>query len=176
MDAAGPIAIAASVLVALGLMLLLSARTVGPNERLVVFRMGRTNRSLVRGPGRTWLLPLVDRAAVVDMEERRFDLPGLEATTVDGQRIAADVAIRLLVVDPFLNVVNVAWMDGAVPELVRQKYAGAAAARTLDEARTGQVLENDMRQPIDAVLAHWGARCSSLEVRGIGHAGATPPA
>ena len=177
MEAVGPIAaLAALALVGLGLWLRASIRIVAPNERMVIFRAGMADPSLVRGPGRTFLRPGLDRGVRVDMGERSFDLTGLEATTADGQRIAADVAIRLRIVDPLQCVLNVISLDAAIPGLVRRQFAAAATTRTLDEVHSGRTLDAATLRLVEDVLDRWGARCSELEVRNVGSPGLAMPA
>jgi regulator of protease activity HflC (stomatin/prohibitin superfamily) len=55
------LAILAFLIVVVLVILYLSVRIVQPDEQMVVFRLGRTNESLVRGPGLRFLIPVIDR-------------------------------------------------------------------------------------------------------------------
>ena len=63
-----PLLVLAIIVVLLVVLVATSIRVVAANERLVVFRMGRVDPSGVHGPGRTLLLPIIDRAISVSLE------------------------------------------------------------------------------------------------------------
>ena len=139
-------------------------RVVRPHERMVVFRLGRTDESLVRGPGRTFLLPILDRPVIVDMRDQRFQLDHLPATTRDGDGIEADIEVRCRVVDPYKHVVNVAIFPAALRSVAATQVQAAAATLTLDEALHGRLIDQAVRPVIETVTRRWGVACSSVEV------------
>jgi regulator of protease activity HflC (stomatin/prohibitin superfamily) len=57
------------ILFLLLLVLYLSVRVVQQYEKMVVFRLGKTNETLVRGPGLRFLIPVIDRPVKVDVRE-----------------------------------------------------------------------------------------------------------
>lgn len=172
MEAVGPIAaLAALLLVCVGLWLRASIRVVPPNRRMVIFRAGRSDPSLVRGPGLTYVLPWLDRPVMVDMDERRFEEAGLEATTADGQRIAADLVLRLRVVDPLQCVLNVISLDLAIAGLLRNQLVTAAVNLTHEEVHAGHALEAATLRLVEPVLDRWGVRVAGLEVSNVGAPG-----
>jgi regulator of protease activity HflC (stomatin/prohibitin superfamily) len=151
-------------------------RVVRPHERMVVFRLGRTDESLVRGPGRTFLLPILDHPVIVDMREQRFQLDHLPATTRDGDAIEADIEVRCRVVDPYKHVVNVAIFPANLRGVAAMQVQAAAATLTLDEALHGTVIDQAVRPVIETVTNRWGVVCSSVEVRRLESIEAAPAA
>jgi regulator of protease activity HflC (stomatin/prohibitin superfamily) len=61
------LAIVAVIVIVLVTILYLSVRVVQQYEKMVVFRLGRTNEALVRGPGLRFLIPVIDRPVKVDV-------------------------------------------------------------------------------------------------------------
>ena len=72
--------LATVILVAVGIGFLaiffyLTIRIVQQYEALVVFRLGKTNDSLVRGPGINLIWPIIDRPVKVDLRESFIEVP-----------------------------------------------------------------------------------------------------
>jgi regulator of protease activity HflC (stomatin/prohibitin superfamily) len=63
------LAIVAFLLVVLLVIVYLSIRVVQQYERMVVFRLGKTDQNLVRSPGLNLLIPIADRPIKVDLRE-----------------------------------------------------------------------------------------------------------
>jgi regulator of protease activity HflC (stomatin/prohibitin superfamily) len=64
------LAVTAAIIVVIILTILyLSVRVVQQYEKMVVFRLGRTNESLVREPGLRFLIPIIDRPVKVEIRE-----------------------------------------------------------------------------------------------------------
>ena len=56
------------ILLAAGAIATLGIRTVGPAERLVVFRGGRYTAD-IRRPGTTWIIPFYEKTARIKLED-----------------------------------------------------------------------------------------------------------
>ena len=111
--------LATVILVAVGIGFLaiffyLTIRIVQQYEALVVFRLGKTNDSLVRGPWPQFLIPIVDRPVKVDLREQFIEVPSQTTITKDNAPINIDFLIYWQVVDPLSSMVNVAYFAGAL--------------------------------------------------------------
>ena len=76
--------IAILILVGFGILLLLmiSAVKIVPDYmRLVILRLGRYNKT--RGPGFTFVIPMLEQAYSVDQREKFLDIPAQTAITKD---------------------------------------------------------------------------------------------
>jgi regulator of protease activity HflC (stomatin/prohibitin superfamily) len=152
------------ILVLVGLTLLRATRVVGPEERLVVYRMGRSSAALVHGPGRVLLLPLLDRGIVVDMAERRLAFDGLTATTRDAHQIEADVSVRLRVTDPRSVTDAVIDLPDALRGLLAFQLATTAADLSHEALLHGSVLDDALWRTAEEALTRWGAVCVGCQV------------
>ena len=167
MELLGPIAALGTVLVFVVGLFRSSIRVVAPNERIVIFRAGRADASLVRDPGRTLVLPFVDLPVLIDMSMRSLRVLAVEATTADGQDVTADLMVHVRVVDPLACAISVISLDDAVTRLVRERFAAAAATRTATEVRDGPELEAAVLDLVVDVVARWGAACSKVEIQRV---------
>ena len=81
-------------LIALLLVFLyLSVRIVQQYERMVVFRLGRTNEKMVRDPGLRFLIPVVDRPVKVDLRETLTEVPSQTTSSDTVMKIQPSVVM-----------------------------------------------------------------------------------
>ena len=94
------LAIGGFLVVVVLVFIYLSVRIVQQYERLVVFRLGRTDEALTRGPGIRFLIPIVDRPVRVDLRETLTEFPSQRTITGDNAPIDVDVeGLQLRAVD-----------------------------------------------------------------------------
>ena len=104
MELAIVLATVAFVLVVILVILYLSVRVVQQYERMVVFRLGRADESLVRAPGLRFLIPVVDRPIKVDLRETLTEVPSQRTITKDNAPIDVDFLVYWRIVDPLTSV------------------------------------------------------------------------
>src|SRR6185295_10545935 len=83
-------AVAAFVLVVALVIVYLSIRVVQQYEKMVVFRLGKTNESMIRDPGLRFLVPVIDRPVKVDVREQFIEVPSQTTITRDNAPINVD--------------------------------------------------------------------------------------
>ena len=105
-------AIVAFLVVVALVIVYLSIRVVQQYEKMVVFRLGRTNDSMVRDPGLRFLVPIIDRPVKVDVREQFIEVPSQTTITKDNAPISVDFLIYWRISDPLKSVVNVANFPG----------------------------------------------------------------
>jgi len=159
------------VLVILLAILYLSVRIVQQYEQMVVFRLGRTNESLVRGPGLRFLIPIVDRPMKVDMREQFIEVPSQTTITEDNAPISVDFLIYWRIVDPLKSLVNVANFAGALQGVATTTLRAVIGDIMLDEVLSKREQINEvLRTKLDEVTERWGGKVTTVEIREI-----TPP-
>ena len=67
---------------------ILTIKVVPEYQRIVIFRLGRTNPSLVKGPGLTLVIPFIDRPVWVDLRTAIMEVPAQTAITRDNAPIS----------------------------------------------------------------------------------------
>ena len=159
------------VLLLLLLILYLTVRVVNEYARLVVFRFGRTNDRLVKGPGLVFLIPLVDRPVAVDLREQFIEVPSQTTITKDNAPINIDFLIYWRIVDPLSSVVKISNFAGALQGVATTTLRAVIGDILLDEvlSRRDQINEV-LRVKLDEVTERWGGKVTTVEIREI-----TPP-
>jgi regulator of protease activity HflC (stomatin/prohibitin superfamily) len=165
------LAIGAFVLVVVLVILYLSVRVVNQYEQLVVFRLGRTNELLVRGPGLRFLIPIVDRPVKVDLREQFIEVPSQTTITKDNAPINIDFLIYWRIVDPLKSVVNVAYFAGALQGIATTTLRAVIGDIILDDVLSKRDQINEvLRAKLDEQTERWGGKITTVEIREI-----TPP-
>jgi regulator of protease activity HflC (stomatin/prohibitin superfamily) len=159
-------------LVAVVLVILyLSVRVVQQYEKMVVFRLGKTNEGLVRDPGLRFLIPIVDRPVKVNLQEQFIEVPSQTTITKDNAPINVDFLIYWKIVDPLRSVVNVANFAGALQGVATTTLRAVIGDILLDEVLSRREQINEiLRTKLDEVTERWGGKVTTVEIREI-----TPP-
>ena len=156
----------------LGGLLLLSVKVVPEYQRLVIFRLGRANASLVKGPGLTVVLPLIDRALTVDLRTAIMEVPAQTAITRDNAPISIDFLVYWRIADPLTSLLKVNPFDSALLGLAATSLRAVIGGHDLDEVLSKREQMNEqLKAKIEETVRVWGGEISSVEIREI-----TPPA
>ncbi len=169
----GPVlaAVAAFVVVVLLVIVYLSIRVVQQYQKMVVFRLGRTNESMVRDPGLRFLIPVIDRGVKVDIREQFIEVPSQTTITKDNAPINVDFLIYWRIADPLKSVVNVANFAGALQGVATTTLRAVIGDILLDEVLSKREQINEvLRVKLDEVTERWGGKVTTVEIREI-----TPP-
>jgi regulator of protease activity HflC (stomatin/prohibitin superfamily) len=149
----------------------LSIRVVQQYERMVVFRLGKTDESMVRSPGINFLIPIVDRPVKVDTREQFIEVPSQTTITRDNAPINVDFLIYWRIADPLKSVVNVANFPGALQGVATTTLRAVIGDILLDEVLSKREQINEvLRVKLDEVTERWGGKVTTVEIREI-----TPP-
>jgi regulator of protease activity HflC (stomatin/prohibitin superfamily) len=166
-----PIVALVVVLVIVLAILYLSVRVVQQYERMVVFRLGRTDDRLVKDPGLRFLIPIVDRPVKVDIREQFIEVPSQTTITKDNAPINVDFLIYWRIVDPLKSLVNVAYFAGALQGVATTTLRAVIGDILLDEVLSRREQINEvLRTKLDEVTERWGGKVTTVEIREI-----TPP-
>ena len=168
------LAVLLSVVVAVLLVLLvlwLSIRVVNRGDQLVVYRLGNTDESLVKGPGLVFLIPFVDRPRKVNLREQFVEVPSQTAITKDNVTIPIDFLIYWRIVEPLKSVVNVQDFVGALAGLATTNLRAVVGDFLLDDVLSKRDQINEvLRTKLDEITENWGGKITRVEIREI-----TPP-
>ena len=164
-------AVAAFLVVVLLVIVYLSIRVVQQYEKMVVFRLGRTNEKMVRDPGLRFLVPIIDRPVKVDVREQFIEVPSQTTITKDNAPISVDFLIYWRISDPLKSVVNVANFPGALQGVATTTLRAVIGDILLDEVLSKREQINEvLRTKLDEVTERWGGKVTTVEIREI-----TPP-
>jgi regulator of protease activity HflC (stomatin/prohibitin superfamily) len=162
------IAVVVAVLVFLLLLLYLSVRLVNQYERMVVFRLGKTDPSLVKDPGLNFLIPIVDRPYKVDVRETFIEVPSQTNITRDNAPINIDFLIYWKIVDPLKSLVNIQNFAGALQGIATTTLRAVIGDILLDDVLSKREQINEvLRAKLDEQTERWGGKVTTVEIREI---------
>ncbi|MDQ3937392.1 MAG: SPFH domain-containing protein [Chloroflexota bacterium] len=165
------LSIVVAVVVLLLLFLYLSVRIVQQYERMIIFRLGRTDPNLVRDPGLRFLIPIVDRPVKVDIREKFIEVPSQTTITKDNAPINIDFLIYWYIVDPLRSEVNVQNFAGALQGIATTTLRAVIGDILLDDVLSKRDQINEvLRAKLDEQTERWGGKVTTVEIREI-----TPP-
>ena len=164
--------VALAVVVFIGVVLLailyLSVRVVQQYEKMLVFRLGKTNEQMVREPGLRFLVPVIDRPVKVDIREQFIEVPSQTTITKDNAPINVDFLIYWRIVDPLRSVVNVANFAGALQGVATTTLRAVIGDISLDEVLSKRDQINELlRVKLDEQTERWGGKVTTVEIREI---------
>ncbi len=147
--------------------LLASAIRIIPEyQRLVVFRLGRCVGE--KGPGIVFLIPVIDRAARVDLREQVREIPHQTAITKDNAGISVDFIWYYKVLDPTESVLAVGNFESAAQGMATTTLRAVLGGISLDDALSEREHINTMlRTRLDEVTERWGVKVTNVEIREI---------
>jgi regulator of protease activity HflC (stomatin/prohibitin superfamily) len=158
--------IAVVVFVLIGLYL--SVRVVQQYERMVIFRLGRTDATLVREPGLRFLIPVIDRPEKVDIREKFIEVPSQTTITKDNAPINIDFLIYWYIVDPLRSLVNVQNFAGALQGIATTTLRAVIGDIMLDDVLSKRDQINEvLRAKLDEQTERWGGKVTTVEIREI---------
>jgi regulator of protease activity HflC (stomatin/prohibitin superfamily) len=137
-------------------------------EKMIVFRLGRTNEGMVRDPGLRFLVPVLDRPVKVDVRERFIEVPSQTTITKDNAPINVDFLIYWRIVEPLKSVVNVENFAGALQGVATTTLRAVIGDISLDEVLSKRDQINELlRVKLDEQTERWGGKVTTVEIREI---------
>ncbi len=161
----------AFVILVLVVIAIASIKIVNQYERLLVFTLGRTSQSEVKGPGWVFIVPIAQRGVRVDLRERFIEVPSQTGITKDNAPISIDFLIYWRIVDPYRSVVEVQNFEGALQNIATTTLRAVVGDILLDDVLSKREQINEvLRVKLDEVTERWGGKVTTVEIREI-----TPP-
>ena len=152
-------------------ILYLSVRIVQQYERMVVFRLGRTNEKMVREAGLRFLIPVVDRPVKVDLRETLTEVPSQTTITKDNAPISVDFLVYWRIADPLKSVLAPQRLGGMLLGVASTTLRAVIGDISLDEVLSKREQINEvLRVKLDEMTERWGGKVTTVEIREI-----TPP-
>ncbi|MFL5710961.1 MAG: SPFH domain-containing protein [Chloroflexota bacterium] len=162
---------AAFVILIIAVIAIASIKIVNQYERVLVFTLGRTSPTEVKGPGWVFIVPIAQRAVKVDLRERFIEVPSQTSITKDNAPISIDFLIYWRIVDPYRSVVEVQNFEGALQNIATTTLRAVVGDILLDDVLSKRDQINEvLRIKLDEVTERWGGKVTTVEIREI-----TPP-
>src|ERR1044072_9186889 len=138
---------------------------------MVLFRLGRTDESMVRDPGLRFLVPIIDRPVKVDLRETLTEVPSQTTITRDNAPINVDFLVYWRINEPLKSVLAPQRLHQMLLGIVSTPLRAVIGDISLDEVLSKREQINEvLRVKLDEVTERWGGKVTTVEIREI-----TPP-
>src|SRR3989454_3877007 len=135
-------------------------------ERAVIFRLGRM--AAARGPGITYVIPLVEKMMRVDLRTVTMNVPPQDVITRDNVSIKVSAVLYFRVVDPNRAIREVENYLFATSQLAQVTLRSTCGQALLDELLAEREKINARIQEIlDSQTEPWGIKVVLVEVKDI---------
>ena len=143
-----------------------SIRVIREYQRAVVFRLGRLLGA--KGPGLIFLIPIIDKAVIVDLRVVTLDVPKQNIITMDNVTVDVDAVVYLRVNEPNNAVVKVNDYRMASSLLSQTTLRDLIGQTTFDDILSKrEELNKRMQVILDAATDPWGVKVSSVAIRDV---------
>ncbi len=156
----------ATVLILAVLLAVSGIKVLKEYERAVIFRLGRLVPA--RGPGITYVIPLVEKMLRVGLRTVTMDVPPQDVITRDNVSIKVSAVLYFRVVDP----------NRAITEVQNYLFASSQLAQVTLRSTCGQALLDELlaerdkinariQEILDSQTEPWGIKVVLVEVKDI---------
>ncbi len=154
------------VIFILVIFLLSGVRVLYEYERAVVFRLGRL--APYRGPGVTFIVPILERMVRVDLRTVTLDVPPQDVITRDNVTVKVSAVLYFRVVDPSRAITEVADYLFATMQLAQTTLRAVGGQTVLDDLLSERDKVNAQIQTVvDAQTEPWGIKVTLVELKNI---------
>ncbi|WP_297437036.1 slipin family protein [Thermococcus sp.] len=149
------------------LIVLASAiKIVKEYQRAVIFRLGRVVGA--RGPGIFFIIPIFEKAVVIDLRTRVLDVPVQETITKDNVPVRVNAVVYFRVIDPVKAVTQVANYIMATSQIAQTTLRSVIGQAHLDELLSErEKLNMELQKIIDEATDPWGIKVSTVEIKDV---------
>jgi regulator of protease activity HflC (stomatin/prohibitin superfamily) len=139
-------------------------------QRAVIYRFGKVNR--VGGPGWTWIWPVIESSALVDLRTKTIDVPKQDVVTKDGIELKVDAVIYLKVKKDRQSVVNsiieVEDFQEAAKLFVVSAIRDAMGSMQLSEIISNMdIINAQIKENLLKISKDWGVDIDSVEMKDV---------
>jgi len=156
----------ATVLIIVVVLLISGVKILKEYERAVVFRLGRMVEP--RGPGITYVIPLIEKMLRVDLRTVTMDIPPQDVITRDNVSVKVNAVVYFRVLDPNRAIREVENYLFATSQLAQVTLRSVCGQGELDELLAERDKINSRIQDIlDKQTDPWGIKVVLVELKHI---------
>jgi len=158
--------VTAVVLLFVLLFLTSALKIVKEYERAVIFRLGRVVGA--RGPGLFFIIPIFEKAVIVDLRTQVLDVPVQETITKDNVPVRVNAVVYFRVVDPIKAVTQVKNFVMATSQIAQTTLRSVIGQAHLDELLSErEKLNRELQRIIDEATDPWGIKVTTVEIKDV---------
>ena len=154
------------VIVIIAILLINGIKILNEYERAVIFRLGRLTP--YRGPGIIYVIPVLERAARIDMRTVTLDIPPQDVITRDNVTVKVSAVLYFRVIDPSRAVTEVRDYLFATLQLSQTTLRSVGGQSELDDLLSQRdKLNAKIQEVIDLQTEPWGIKVMLVELKNI---------
>jgi regulator of protease activity HflC (stomatin/prohibitin superfamily) len=135
-------------------------------ERSVVFRLGRYQS--LKGPGLYWIIPLIERQAMVDLRTVTAEVEQQETITKDSVTVKINAVLWYKICDPEKAIIAVQNYQSAVYQVALTSLRNIIGQHLLDEVlKERDTINSTLLKIIDEATAPWGIKVEIVEMKDV---------
>jgi regulator of protease activity HflC (stomatin/prohibitin superfamily) len=157
---------AGAALVIAAVFLISGIKILKEYDRAVIFRLGRMVPT--RGPGITYVIPLIEKMVRVDLRTVTMDVPPQDVITRDNVSVKVSAVLYFRVIDPNRAIREVANYLFATSQLAQVELRSVCGQAELDELLSQRDrLNSRIQEILDAETEPWGIKVVLVELKHI---------
>ncbi|MGH7810551.1 MAG: slipin family protein [Candidatus Binatia bacterium] len=157
---------AGTILVIAAIILISGIKILREYERAVVFRLGRIVAP--RGPGITFVIPLVEKMVRVDLRTVTLDIPPQDVITRDNVSVKVSAVLYFRILDPNRAIREVEHYLFATSQLAQVTLRSVCGQGLLDELLAErEKINSRIQEIIDKQTDPWGIKVVLVELKHI---------
>ncbi|HXV49729.1 MAG TPA: slipin family protein [Candidatus Binatia bacterium] len=157
---------AGTILVIAAIILISGIKILREYERAVVFRLGRIVAP--RGPGITFVIPLVEKMVRVDLRTVTLDIPPQDVITRDNVSVKVSAVLYFRILDPNRAIREVEHYLFATSQLAQVTLRSVCGQGMLDELLAErEKINSRIQEIIDKQTDPWGIKVVLVELKHI---------
>jgi len=135
-------------------------------ERGVVFTLGRFTS--VKGPGLTFVFPLIQQIERVELRIITMDVPSQDVISQDNVSVKVNAVLYFRVIDPERAIIQIENYHVATSQLAQTTLRSVLGKHELDEMLSERdKLNADIQQILDEQTDAWGIKVTSVEIKHV---------
>lgn len=135
-------------------------------ERSVVFRLGRYQ--YLKGPGLYWIIPVIERQAMVDLRTVTVEVEQQETITKDSVTVKINAVLWYKISDPEKAIIAVQNFQSAVYQVALTSLRNIIGQHLLDEVlKERDTINSTLLKIIDEATTPWGIKVEIVEMKDV---------
>jgi len=135
-------------------------------ERGVIFTLGRYTS--VKGPGLTFVFPLIQQIEKVDLRIITMDVPSQDVISHDNVSVKVNAVLYFRVIDPERAIIQIENYHVATSQLAQTTLRSVLGQHDLDEMLAERdKLNADIQKILDEQTDAWGIKVTNVEIKHV---------
>jgi hypothetical protein len=153
------------MVVLLPFSLFVCLKKIKPNERMVIYRLGRIIPSEYK-PGYCLCFPVIDSCKVVSTAQKEFSLPNLQILTEENAIVDTTTIMRYEIVDAIKLLNSLEDLNGTLKSVARGILVATISKKDscVLEKEKSYILQDVLKEMNDYIIK-WGVKLTNIEMQ-----------